>query len=69
MTIDPDALLSMMPAAMAAALVALGDTIPRLGEAVMAGEISPEEAAKALGESLLPIFQTMAPTKEITDAP
>lgn len=53
-------LLAMMPPSMAAALTAISDTIPRLGQQVMDGEITPEEAGRQLGEQMVPTFEAMA---------
>ena len=53
-------LLAMMPPAMAAALRAIGTSIPELGERVMAGEIDPAEAGRLLGEEMIPTFEAMA---------
>lgn len=56
---DLEPILAMFPPSVAASLRVVQETIPRLGEAVQRGEMTPEEAGYQLGTEMIPTFQAM----------
>lgn len=67
MSLDPMAnlldmlpnLLGMLPPEVAISAKMMGEVIPGLAQEVMAGTLSPEEAAKRLGVAVVPMFHTL----------